>query len=240
MWRADSLGKTLMLRTIEGRRRRGRQRVRWLDSISNSMDMSLSKLQEIEEDRGAWRAADHGSQRAGHDWVTKQRQQPTLPWQTLVKYLVSWIHSPIRSDLVLADIPYSCIHPFICPNSMWMPRIGQAGSSLTEHTGTLQPISWKVTFSIQASVRGTFFQVQDIEHATGSQDKNLATTRWMWPTPWCPYLSRWNVTPSRRTPGADRLSGRWVRALKGSAQPTQEEARYAYHRRGQNEDKPAT
>ena len=82
MWSADSLEKTLMLRKIEGRRRRGQQRMRWLDGITNSMDMSLSKFWGIVKDREAWSAAVSGDHKESDksEWLNNKSIQTHVHW----------------------------------------------------------------------------------------------------------------------------------------------------------------
>ena len=101
MQRADSSEKTLMLGTIEGRRRRGQYRMRWLDGIINSMDMGLGGLQELVMDRVAWYAVVHGLQRVWHDWATE------LNWTELA------------DQIKISHTPKSVFLKYYLPGNFW-------------------------------------------------------------------------------------------------------------------------
>ena len=149
MQRTDSLGKTLMLGKIEGRRRRGQQRMRRLDDITDLMDMGLGGVRELVMDREAWCGVVHGSQRVGHDWATElkntaagslsllqgiflnQGSDPGLLHCMQILYQLSHSGSPRRLEWVAIHSPADFPDPAIKLGSTRL----QADSLPTELSG---------------------------------------------------------------------------------------------------------
>ena len=137
VWRIDSLEKSLMLGKIEGRRKRGWQRMRWLDGITDSVDMSLSKPRKIVKDREAWSVLQSvGSQRVWRDLVTEQQQQ----WGN------HFGKTPKSKPVQQRAFPF--MEPFLLPNLGWGQGVYSAYLQ-THLWSRAAPACWDVTSNLE-------------------------------------------------------------------------------------------